>query len=223
MRILLIDTAGSEGSVALADTEFAPAVVATEVLPGRTSSERLVPAVRRLMEGRGWRLRELAAVVVVHGPGSFTGVRVGLSAAKGFSEAGEVPLIAVSRLALLAAACVDGGGGPVHAVLDAGRGEFYYGEYVGRSRVREGLMKEQDVVAAVAGGVVVACEAKVAEALGRLGPRMVDEPSAGDSLPFALERIAAGDFDDVATLDANYLRKTDAEIFAKPAIGKAVR
>jgi tRNA threonylcarbamoyladenosine biosynthesis protein TsaB len=223
MRILLIDTAGSEGSVALADTEFAPAVVATEVLPGRTSSERLVPAVRRLMEGRGWRLRELAAVVVVHGPGSFTGVRVGLSAAKGFSEASEVPLIAVSRLALLAAACVDGGGGPVHAVLDAGRGEFYYGEYVGRSRVREGLMKEQDVVAAVAGGVVVACEAKVAEALGGLGPRMVDEPSAGDSLPFALERIAAGDFDDVATLDANYLRKTDAEIFAKPAIGKAVR
>jgi tRNA threonylcarbamoyladenosine biosynthesis protein TsaB len=54
MRILLIHTAGSEGSVALADTELAPAIVATEVLPGRTSSERLVPAVRRLMEARGW-------------------------------------------------------------------------------------------------------------------------------------------------------------------------
>jgi tRNA threonylcarbamoyladenosine biosynthesis protein TsaB len=48
-------------------------------------------------------VRELAAVVVVHGPGSFTGVRVGLSAAKGLSEAGGVPLVAVSRLALLAA------------------------------------------------------------------------------------------------------------------------
>src|SRR5216683_3416817 len=116
MRILLIHTAGGEGSVALADTEAAEAIVATEVLPGKTSSERLVPAVRRLMEGRGWRLGELAAVVAVHGPGSFTGVRVGLSAAKGLSEAGGVGLIAVSRLALLAA-CVSedrgGEGGPV--------------------------------------------------------------------------------------------------------------
>src|SRR5271155_2131223 len=129
MRILLLNTAGGEGSVALADTEASPAIVATEVLPGRTSSERLVPSVRRLMEARGWRLSGLAAVVVVHGPGSFTGVRVGLSAAKGLSEAGGAPLIAVSRLALLAAR---GGDGTVHAVLDAGRGEFYYGEYVGQ-------------------------------------------------------------------------------------------
>ena len=55
-------------------------------------------------------LRELAAVVVVHGPGSFTGVRVGLSAAKGLCEAGGVPLIAVSRLALLAGVSMERGG-----------------------------------------------------------------------------------------------------------------
>ena len=74
MRFLLMDTCGSEGSVALADTELADAIVAMEVLPGRTASERLVPTVRRVMEARGWRLDELSAVVVVHGPGSFTGV-----------------------------------------------------------------------------------------------------------------------------------------------------
>jgi tRNA threonylcarbamoyladenosine biosynthesis protein TsaB len=222
MRLLLINTAGGEGSVALADTEVAPAIVAEEVLPGRTSSERLVPAVRRLMEARGWRLSELAAVVVVHGPGSFPGVRVGLSAAKGFSEAGGVGLIAVSRLALLAAG-VDGGGGPVHAVLDAGRGEFYYGEYVGRRCLREVLMGADDLPAAVAGGIVVVCEVKVADALVGVRPKMVDEPMAGDALPFALERIAAGEFDDVATLDANYLRRTDAEIFAKPAASRAAK
>ena len=220
MRLLLINTAGGEGSVALADTEVAPAIVAEEVLPGRTSSERLVPAVRRLMEARGWRLSELAAVVVVHGPGSFTGVRVGLSAAKGFSEAGGVGLVAVSRLALLAAG-VDGGGGPVHAVLDAGRGEFYYGEYVGRRCLREVLMGADDLPASVAGGIVVVCEVKVADALVGVRPKMVDEPMAGDALPFALERIAAGEVDDVATLDANYLRRTDAEIFAKPAAPRA--
>jgi tRNA threonylcarbamoyladenosine biosynthesis protein TsaB len=222
MRVLLIHTAGGEGSVVLADTEAAPPIVAMEVLPGRSSSELLVPAVRRLMEARGWRLGELAAIVVVHGPGSFTGVRVGLSAAKGLSEAGGVPLIAVSRLALLAAS-VDGSGGSVHAVLDAGRGEFYHGEYVGRRCVREMLMGREDLLAAIAGGVVVACEAKVAEALAGVEIRMVEEPSAGDALPFALERIAAGDFDDVATLDANYLRRSDAEIFAKPSVGQAAK
>jgi tRNA threonylcarbamoyladenosine biosynthesis protein TsaB len=225
MRILLIHTAGGEGSVALADTEAAGVLVATEVLPGRTSSERLVPAVRRLMEGLGFQLGELAAVVVVDGPGSFTGVRVGLSAAKGLSEASGVGLIAVSRLALLAAA-VDGGGRPVHAVLDAGRGEFYYAEYVGRRCLREVLMGGEDVVAAAAGGgVVVACEAKVAEGLAGLGlgVRVVEEPLAGDALPLALGRIEAGDFDDAATLDANYLRRTDAEIFAKAAAQRTAR
>jgi tRNA threonylcarbamoyladenosine biosynthesis protein TsaB len=222
MRVLLIHTAGGEGSVALADTALEQAIVVTEMLPGRTSSERLVPAVRRLLEARGWKLGELAAVAVVHGPGSFTGVRVGLSAAKGLSEAGSVPMIAVSRLALLAA-CVDGAGVPVHAVLDAGRGEFYYGEYVGRRCMREALLAGEDVRTVGAGGVVVVCEPKVAEALAGLAPRMVDEASAGDALPFVLERIEAGDFDDAATLDANYLRRSDAEIFAKLSVERAAR
>jgi tRNA threonylcarbamoyladenosine biosynthesis protein TsaB len=221
MRILLIHTAGAEGSVALADTYAVPALVAVEVLPGRSSSERLVPAVRRLLGERGWKLGELSAVVVVHGPGSFTGVRVGVSAAKGLSEAAGVPLIAVSRLALLAAS-VDAAGETVHAVLDAGRGEFYYGEYVGRRCLRERLMRGDELVAVVTGGVVLVCEPKVAEALVAMKPRMVEEPSAGDALPLALERIGAGEFDDAALLDANYLRQTDAEIFAKPA-AKAAR
>jgi len=211
MRILLLHTAGAEGSVALADTELAEVVVAREMLPGRSSSERLVPAVRRLMEARGWALRELAAIVVVHGPGSFTGVRVGLSAAKGLSEASGVPVIAVSRLALLAAGVgrIDA---PVYAVLDAGRGEFYFGEY---------LLSGEEFVAAVAGGVVVVCETKVAEALVGLHPRLVGEPAAEDALPLALERIAAGEFDDAALVDANYLRRTDLEIFAKAKAGSA--
>jgi universal bacterial protein YeaZ len=210
MRFLLIDTCGSEGSVALADTAFADAVVAVEMLPGRTASERLVPAVRRVMEACGWRLGDLTAVVVVHGPGSFTGVRVGLSAAKGLSETGGVPLIAVSRLALLAASAE---GDVVHPVLDAGREEFYFGEYSGHECLREALLTGEEVLAAT--GATVVCEANVAEALAELRPRLVAEPRAEDALPFAVERSAAGRFDDAALLDANYLRRTDAEIFAK--------
>src|SRR5271154_2743409 len=199
MRLLLINTAGGEGSVALADTEAAPAIVAEEMLPGRTSSERLVPAVRRLMEAKDWKLRELAAVVVVHGPGSFTGVRVGLSAAKGFSEAGGgaliwgarvaglgaaggEPLVGVAGLGLVAGA--GGEAGAVHAGLDGGRGEFYYGEYVGHRCVREVLLTGAEVAAVVGAGAIVVCEAKVAEALAGLNPRLVEEPSAADALPF---------------------------------------
>jgi tRNA threonylcarbamoyladenosine biosynthesis protein TsaB len=220
MRLLLIHTAGSEGSVALAE---GGEILVGEVLPGRSSSERLVPAVRRLMELQGWSLRDLRAVVVVHGPGSFTGVRVGLSAAKGLSEAGGIQLIAVSRLALLAASLGEGDA-TVHAVLDAGRGEFYYGEYVGHRCVRESLLSHEEVSVTVAGGgPVVVCEEKVAEMLSAMHPRFVDEPLAGDALPLALERIAANEFDDVSLLDANYLRRTDAEIFAKPKAKSAVR
>jgi tRNA threonylcarbamoyladenosine biosynthesis protein TsaB len=221
MRFLMIHTAGAEGSVALGDTDEPQAITATEVLPGRSSSERLVPAVRRLMAVSRWRISELTAVLVVYGPGSFTGVRVGVSAAKGLSEAGAVPLIAVSRLALLAAS-VDGGEQRVHAVLDAGRGEFYYGEYVGRRCLREVLMGTQDVVLAASDGLVVVCELKVAEALAELRPKLVDEPLAGDALPLAVERAALGRFEDAATLDANYLRQTDVEIFAKP-VARAAR
>ena len=64
---------------------------------------------------------------------------------------------------------------------------------------------------------------EVAEALAGLSPCVVREPMAEDALPFALERIAVGDFDDAATLDANYLRRTDMEIFAKAAAQRDAR
>ena len=217
MRFLLIDTCGSEGSVALAETTRDEVVVASDMLPGRSASERLVPAVRAMMKAAGWRVAELTAVVVVYGPGSFTGVRVGVSAAKGLSEAGEVPVIAVSRLGLLAAAAVDVAG-EVCAVLDAGRGEFYCGVYAGKRCLREALLTDEEVGAAAQGvSAVVVCEVRVAEALAEFEPRLVREPVAVDALPFAVERAAAGEFEDVATLDANYLRRTDVEIFAKLA------
>jgi tRNA threonylcarbamoyladenosine biosynthesis protein TsaB len=211
MRFLLIDTCGGEASVALADSDLPEAIVAAEILPGRRASERLVPVIRGMMETSRWMLQNLTAVVVVHGPGSFTGVRVGLSAAKGLSEAGGIPLIAVSRLALLAA----NENGLVHSVLDAGRGELYYGEYSGRVCMREALLTRDKVMAAAVKGSVAVCEINVAEDLAELKPRIVPEPVAGDALSFALERATAGDFDDGALLNANYLRRTDAEIFAK--------
>lgn len=222
MRILLIDTCGAEGSVAIAETSCAPAKIVIATLPGRSASEKLVGAMRRLAAESGVALRDLAAIAVVNGPGSFTGVRVGLSAAKGLCEALDVPLVAISRLAVLASVADADPAEPVFAVLDAGRGEFYVGEYLDGAKVREALMGREELALLI--GMrkgkkkLVACEEGVAQTLAELAPAVVAEPDAATALPLAMGRIERNDFDDVAAVDANYLRRTDLEIFAKAKV-----
>lgn len=206
MRLLLINTCGAEGVVALAEDA---AVLSVELLPGRSASENLLPAVRRLMEALDWRVRDLAAIAVVVGPGSFTGVRVGLSAAKGLCEAGGVGMIAMSRLALVAAASE--ADGEALAVLDAGRGEYFCGVYIDGEQVSEQLLRLEEVTALRADRRVVTCEARVADSLAG-GVDLVAEPGPATMLAMSLSRIQAGQWSDVASVDANYLRRTDAEI-----------
>src|SRR4051794_25168366 len=98
MKVLLIDTCGEMGSVALAEMTGAAPESTSAVLPGRSASERLIAAVRDLVSSAGASLGNLGAVAVVNGPGSFTGVRVGVSAAKGLCQALEIPVVAISRL-----------------------------------------------------------------------------------------------------------------------------
>lgn len=215
MKILLIDTCGATSSIALADTDLEPASVVAASLPGRTASERLVPATKTLVTNSGASLNSLGVVVVVHGPGSFTGVRVALSAAKGLCEALNLPLVAISRLAVLAHLAQAQAGERVRALLDAGRGEFYSGLYADGICLRETLLT-RDQLLAEPSNVIVTCDPSVAQSIAALAPRLFAEPCAEDALPLALPRIQQQDFDDVATLDANYLRRTDAEIFAKP-------
>jgi tRNA threonylcarbamoyladenosine biosynthesis protein TsaB len=221
MKILVIDTCGATGSVALADTERDPATVISATLPGRSASERLVATIKDLTARPGLALKSLDAIAVVHGPGSFTGVRVGLSAAKGLCEALSLPLIAISRLAVLAH-LADPAGGRVAVLIDAGRGEFYFGEYASGTCIRESLVTRDQLLAVIQSNAatgqpaVVTCEASVAASLAELAPRLIAEPTAEDALPLILRRLRDQDFDDIATIDANYLRRTDAEIFAKP-------
>jgi tRNA threonylcarbamoyladenosine biosynthesis protein TsaB len=210
MRVLLIHTCGVEGSVAVA----ADGVLATAVLPPRTFSEGLLPAVRGVLAEAGWGVGDLEAVGVVSGPGSFTGVRTGLSVGKGICEARGIPLVGVSRLALLA-----GSEGLAHALLDAGRGEFYYGRY--RDGVCEGerLVRREELEGLLEdGGRVVACEEKVIEELAGFGVEALPEPSAGTALGLVMAGLRDGA--EGVLGDANYLRRTDGEIFAKPMVGR---
>jgi tRNA threonylcarbamoyladenosine biosynthesis protein TsaB len=193
MRVLLINCCGTEGCVAVAEGD---SVMAVELLAGRGTSESLFTAMRRLLAAG-----PVEAVGVVHGPGSFTGVRVGLSAAKGLCDALGVGMVAMSRLALVAGP--DGIG-----ILDAGRGEYFVGLYERGQCVYEQLLKADEVRGR--GGLT--CEPKVAEALGLA---LFPEPGAEEMLAMFLKRVAAGQWADVATIDANYLRRTDAEILVE--------
>jgi tRNA threonylcarbamoyladenosine biosynthesis protein TsaB len=86
-------------------------------------AERLLPLVEEVLAGAGTRFADLTRVGVTIGPGSFTGVRIALSAARAFGQALAIPLVGVSTLAALAA---DGSrDAPVLAVIDARRGEVY--------------------------------------------------------------------------------------------------
>src|SRR5690349_8189019 len=101
--LLSIDTCGSSGSIALArlDGERLD-VLAETALAGKTYSARLVPAISELLAAQPTSVADLAAIIVTRGPGSFTGIRIGLSTAKGLAEPHDLPILAVSRLAVLA-------------------------------------------------------------------------------------------------------------------------
>jgi len=203
VMLIGIDTCGAVGTVALARwKEGAVSLVAQAELAGKTYSAELVPKIQELLEAEGLGPRDLEAVVVTRGPGSFTGVRIGVSSAKAFAEALEIPLLGVSRLAVLAyKARTDA------AILDAGRGEFYVG-----TRAGEALFLPEEVRRQLDGSLAV-CEEKTAQAFPEA--MLVDPPSAADALIFAAPRLLAKDFDDVATIDGNYLRRSDAELFAR--------
>lgn len=218
--LLSINTCGNTASVALGTANAkAVKIVATAELAVRTYSARLIPEIAALLEKQKITLAEIEAIVVVSGPGSFTGIRVGLSTAKGLAEGAGIPLIAVSRLALLAAASRLP---HVLAAIDAGRGEYYVGEYHNGSNLGEALLSGEETVALAkrpGAGVLVCDESRADDAsagacgpLAICGPVYVQAPDAAEALRFALNRFHARDFDDPETLDANYLRRSDAEV-----------
>ena len=173
-----------------------------------------MPGIARLFAGAGWSVRDLDVVAVVLGPGSFTGIRVGLSAAKGLCEASGVRVVAMSRLGLVAGMGAAEGVPSIKtvALLDAGRGEFYCGVYTGGECLSEGLVGLDHVRELATGRALATCESRVQAALVGLDVRLVNEPGAEEMLAWARERMVAGDWTDVASVDANYLRRTDAEL-----------
>ena len=216
MLIIAIDTSGKHGSVALCrgDGSHFEVLGLTEIAGG-TYSARLIPCIDELLHVAKIDKSQVEGFVVVDGPGSFTGLRVGLSTAKGLCEALERPLATVSMLEALAFTYGEPGEA-VTTVLDAGRGEVYVAEYEvsGTHAVlrQQAIAKLNEILAPgrTPNSQTVTTLAKID------GARIVAPLRADAIAAIGLRKLMAGETADPETLDANYIRRSDAELFSLP-------
>ena len=215
--VLAIDTCGPVGSVALGRMAGESVEIVEQIeLEGRNYSSTLVAAVADLLAHTGERLTALRAIVAVNGPGSFTGVRVGLSAVKGLAEATEVPVVVVSRLEVLARSA-----GCIAAALDAHRKEVFL-RLPGRDgEGTEMLAGQTELLKVTPPAHIAVCDDSAAALLASAWPQTAllhtSTPTAADALRLCAARVRQADFVDVALLDGHYLRRSDAEIFGDAA------
>jgi tRNA threonylcarbamoyladenosine biosynthesis protein TsaB len=214
--LLGIDTCGPSGSVALGRSNGQSVEILGQIdLEGRRYSSTLVAAVGELLTRGGVTLREVSAIVAVNGPGSFTGVRVGLSAVKGLAEATQIPVVAVSRLEVLAVKA-----GLESAAFDAHRHEVYLRVGLPGEQARELLAGVAEFATIAPPARIAVCDDAAALLLGSAWPAAelvrTAAPTAADALRLCAPRVAAGAFVDLILLDGHYLRRSDAEIFGEP-------
>lgn len=139
MNLLAIDTATDTVSVAVHDGE---SVVASAAARGeRRHAELLAPMVADVVDRAGIALTDLGAIAVDVGPGLFTGMRVGITAAKAFAEVLEVPLVPVTSLEALAHAADAGDADVIASVIDARRGEVFWAVHRAVDRTRLGDLR----------------------------------------------------------------------------------
>lgn len=223
MLFLSIDTSGKSGGITLAEgnTDSFRAIESAAIAGG-TFSAQLVPTLANLLRKHGLAARDLDAFVAVSGPGSFTGLRVGLSAVKGLAEILKQPIATVSLLEALAIS--SGKQGRMAAALDAGRDEIFFGLYEIASGRAATLCEELLSRAEFAERIrqldavqVVSSDPGVAELIRSAGSSVLhtDRPGSAAVARIGLQKILAGETVGVEELDANYIRRSDAEIFSK--------
>src|SRR5438270_897778 len=162
MLILSIDTSGKNGSVALARGDATTfQLIATSPVEGGTFSAQLIPQIARLVSENNLKKSDIDAFAAATGPGSFTGLRIGLTAVKGLAEILHKPIAGVSVLeACVLKAGIEYDAAHVFPALDAQRNEVYLGDYLLSRRgiatkKDELLVTREEFVARVQGRVAV--------------------------------------------------------------------
>lgn len=193
--LLALDTTSEFASIALAEGDRVLEEVALHSPDGY--AHVMFPEIEKLLARHKFKITEIEGFAAAAGPGSFTGVRVGLTAAKGLAEATGRKVVAVSNLQAIASFGTRALRGPV---IDARRGDIFGGVYDADLRL-------------VAAEVVM----KFEDWTRTLPARVEIINGASKLLAGAVARIAAARFEaglgqDPAEIDANYVRRSDAEL-----------
>ncbi len=210
MLALAMDTAAAIGSIALADERGVIAQSRLEAPCG--FGQALFREIEALLTRTKIRLADIELYAAASGPGSFTGVRIGLAAIKGLADVAGKPAVGISNLEALAQF---GSAGLRAPIIDARRGEVFAALFDGEGAevIPPSVLRFSEFVALVGdrsveyiaadfdpGVPVTAAPAELAGMVARL----------------AIERYQAGALCDPAAIEANYVRRSDAEVFWKP-------
>ena len=233
MIVLAIDTCDSRGSVAVLRDD----AILHVVVHGSTEdySSWLLPAVGQVLKASGLEVERLGGYAVAAGPGSFTGVRVGLTTVKAWGEVYGKRIAAVSRLEAIAIQAA-AGSEHVAAFVDAQRGQVFGGIFQRKGKDLERVGEEMVITPArfiesaaeiAKGGslswvsIDAACLASEENWKTREGRGEKLESVSSTLAPaigkIGMAQLAAGRFTDALSLDANYVRRSDAETFWKGA------
>ncbi len=221
-KILAVDTATSACSVALRNGGGTLAEL--NYFHGQTHSKHLATMVAALLDMASVRIDDVDAFAVDAGPGTFTGLRIGLATVKGLADATRKPAVGVSSLDVLASQA-EFFTGQICSMLDARRGEVYTARYTAGDRAVEKISTEEvispqqavaantgpclyigsgavayrDIISEIAGGAARYVEGDAnhlrASTVARLGLRQLRKPAAGED----------------GNLVPNYIRRSDAE------------
>lgn len=224
MRILAFETSAKAASVALLEGDMLLGELYLNC--GLTHSRTLLESAQRLLEITELTAKDIDAVACAAGPGSFTGVRIGVAVAKGFAWGREIPCYGVSTLEAMArsAACL---GGVICCCMDARRAQVYNAvfERCGETLVRlredraislddlcEDLQNIEKTIFLVGDGAEL-CYTTLLERLPRLTllPEHLRQQRASGAALAAWEKIGRGERGDAGSLTPNYLRLSQAE------------
>ncbi|HUU56090.1 MAG TPA: tRNA (adenosine(37)-N6)-threonylcarbamoyltransferase complex dimerization subunit type 1 TsaB [bacterium] len=209
MRVIALETSTGQASVAFVDGDN---VAASRSFDATASLSRvLIPTLEEMARG-AWPVRDADLIVVPRGPGSFTGLRVAMAAAKGLAIITDLPVVAISSLEALAFA--SGCRGRTVALLDARGGLFFYAVYdcsgAFPEEVTPPALGDGELLAGLTADAFVGPAEPPASRRGRTGPtgrRFCVQPDAAALAALGVRAYGTRGADDITTLRPTYIKR----------------